>query len=244
MTDGSFITPKGYTRIHVSIGLQIRDREILDRFAEFLGGGVPVRIKTRSKDSGAYSRKPQVHVTFGCREVVADLMRYGMAPHKSFTAAFTGGMEFNRHAWRGAIDGDGSVALENRKPNGLPVIQFVGSKSMNEQFLDFVKSIAPKYRGTVAVRHYCSQPIYHSSVTGRSAKKLAEVLYGDCTVAIPRKLESARAIMAWQSQRREFCTVPDCLRKHLAKGMCSMHYTRAKDTTEKRRARHARVKCR
>jgi hypothetical protein len=89
------------------------------------------------------------------------------------------------------------VRRKKIKNGPIPVVSFVGTKQLVNQFIVFVKSICPACRATATKRH----SIFHAKIKGRSAKKLAEVLYRGATVALKRKSIKAHALMQWEPTR-------------------------------------------
>lgn len=190
MADGSVSDRGG-----VTINLQHTDRAILDELNTFLGDVYQVREV--ASPLGRYSNKPIARLSFYCRTVTADLASFGVVPRKTYGSRFTGGVEHNRHTWRGMIDGDGSICFHAE--SGYPSISLCGTKETVDQFEAFVLSISPS-NGTTT-RKTQSEHLFQLSVNGRHAKVLAGVLYGECNVALPRKLLLSRRAMQWEPQR-------------------------------------------
>lgn len=181
----------------VELSLELSDREIVDRLNMLTGGKCAVRVITR-RGRGAFGEKPQARIAFGCRKIVEDLARYGIGPRKSLTAVFAGGIETNRHAWRGVIDGDGSIFHRVLRPGGVPhpFISLVGSLALLEQFATYVAALSPGYSGTPRPAGK-NKPHYHIVTSGRHAQRLAANLYEGATIALTRKAIRAAEVMKW-----------------------------------------------
>ena len=69
------------------------------------------------------------------------LANYDLVPRKCFTAEIKGGIENNRHVWRGVINGDGSLGVRERKDSGrrVPYVYLTGSRSVWLQFRVFLE---------------------------------------------------------------------------------------------------------
>ena len=95
--------------------------------------------------------------------------------------------------FRGLIDGDGSLGLT---ANNFPFLSFVtSSKEIVNEYLNFLKSITDKEKtATANVR----DQVFNVAVYKEDAQKVAQTLYYQNCLALPRKLEKAKAILGWQ----------------------------------------------
>jgi hypothetical protein len=96
------------------------------------------------------------------------------------------------------VDGDGYVGIGRntyKRKSGVltetirPTLELCGSKYNCEQFLEFVKLVVPDTE-TQICKHSLAD-IYRVSLSGVVAVPVIYELYGDCTVALERKLKLA-----------------------------------------------------
>lgn len=184
MADGTINTPKGRSH-EIRLDLAEIDIEQVKSFRRFLKSSHKIHRHLSSK--GTYAGLLAV----SSQHLVSALGRFGVAPRKSHTARVIG-LEHDRHFWRGAVDGDGSLYWSSK---GLACLSFCGSQAMVAQFLDFVRAHAPDCRASVRP---CGS-IYRTALLGRHATRVIEVLYGECSVALARKLDRAKEMLRLRS---------------------------------------------
>lgn len=184
----------------VNLGVQMRDREVIDGLNEFVGGRYKVKVVTNYGEGG-YAGGPQARLAFSHPQMVSDLMRHGLTPRKSFTAELPPHLAFNRHVWRGLIDGDGFVSWNKGNPNKpVPVIGFIGSKAMVAQFVDFARSLSSGVDVGIRPRDRNEITVYSTYISGRHAKAFAQHVYSNCAAALSRKLRTAASVMMWEGK--------------------------------------------
>ncbi len=167
----------------LAIALAPRDHEHLSTIRELLGAEHPVLTAPNA-----------VRLTVTSLELVTDLCRWGVIPRKSLRAAPPAAGDLAphlwRHYWRGVIDGDGCLS----QTRGLPVVHLVGSLAVVRAFRAWCRRVAP---GSCARVH----PVgpgrrgFQFAMTGQRARLVIEALYGDATVALPRKAARARQLL-------------------------------------------------
>ncbi|MFL6398808.1 MAG: hypothetical protein ACJ72J_04415 [Nitrososphaeraceae archaeon] len=176
----------------IALHLKAEDLPHLLKFREFVGSSHRV---------GSYINKiwqnTSCSLSFSSEKMANALAKYGFVPNKCFIAEIKGGVEFNRHLWRGVIDGDGSLGIYVRKNlNGgvrrVPYITITGTKNVCLQFKIFVEKELGEPMPPNVVFYKKS---YLFMVEGRRAVKAIKLLYSDCTVALERKLIKAREII-------------------------------------------------
>jgi hypothetical protein len=213
MADGC-ITGSGPIKHCVTFGLAARDHQTVERLRVFLGCSHPVRISKNRCSNGKDYETARFSVMSA--RLVEALARYGIAPRKSLTAEAKGGVEHNRHFWRGVIDGDGSVAVYGRRRRRQPVISLIGSRRLVEQFIDFAYSIAPTAQAGITR----NKSMWGVKFTDRFAQQIVPALYDNCVVALPRKLLAAQEVVEWTSagshrqQRGEYRGVYPRIHRH------------------------------
>lgn len=191
ITDGS-VSDRGC----VSLSLDAEDRHTVERLSSFLGGKYKVRTYTPKPGDGRHGRGDYVRISFQSTHVTKTLNSYGIVPRKGCVAVLADSLTSNRHVWRGAVDGDGSLFFDTRRH--YPILSLVGSERFVTQFAAFVQLHCPEWKGSPRP---AAKSIYQTVVSGRHAKVLARVLYTNSTVHLDRKKLLADQFMAWEPQR-------------------------------------------
>lgn len=175
-----FLTADGNvygTRIQVN--LKSSDKKHLESFASTLGYDGAVRdTKTHSKQTG----KTYVGATlsFRSKHMAGSLAKYGVVPRKSYTSTpWSGPSELMRHYWRGMVDGDGWVLLDNRS---RLVVGLCGTERICAGFASFVAG------QQVAHKTHKAGSIRAVSYTGEPAISVRNLLYKDAHIALERKV--------------------------------------------------------
>jgi hypothetical protein len=191
MADGC-ISHQGGTR-RVILELQAGDRAHVEAFAAFLGAGRKL-IEVPAKSRIAYGRtihiRASVRFHATSRRLADALARYGVVPRKSKTAEARL-LEGNAHFWRGVVDGDGYLGFQDGVRGRTPVLSLCGSEPLVRQFQAFVRMVT---RSRTSV--YFGRGAWNLTHSRCLAVRLAETLYGDATVALPRKLAIAQEMIA------------------------------------------------
>lgn len=159
------------------------DGEHVRRLADALGSNKPV-----------CSRPGFVYASFDSWRLVECLERLGLTPRKSATVEpWNGPADLMPHYWRGLFDGDGSIGKVRTRTDWC--LSICGSRACVEAFADWAMSIS----GGTAIPHPARKGSFcwRWAVTGgRKAQLLADALYGNATVALPRKRETAALLRA------------------------------------------------
>ena len=94
--------------------------------------------------------------------------------------------------FRGLIDGDGSLGLT---ANGFPFLSLVtSSSSIVEDYLKFIQQITNKAKTS---KPNVRDKAFNIAVYKEDAQIIAEKLYYKNCLAIPRKIEKAKEVLAW-----------------------------------------------
>lgn len=119
------------------------------------------------------------------------LERLNVGPRKSATLQpWSGPNHLMRHYWRGMVDGDGCIHDVRTRPDWS--VGLAGSRYAVEAFGEWARLIT----GTRAQPRRAKGDCWDFTVTGtRMPQHLAATLYADVTVALPRKLALAQALM-------------------------------------------------
>jgi len=186
MADGSISQIKthanGGITPYVTLKLQLADLEHLKKYRKSIDSTHPISVY---KDKEGHR---SCRLGFSAKKLAATLAQYGVLPRKSISATIRGGLEYNKDVWRGIIDGDGSLGN-----NGKRRLTLYGSYSLVLQFKEFVEKImgvpihsSPQQR----------RSIYSITLCGSLAVNVVRILYEGCSLALARKLEKAKLIMA------------------------------------------------
>jgi len=177
--DGSVAAPRGSGQASLSVGLSLRDVQHLIKLRAFLGC------------NGAISESPVRNTCqFSVRSNrlasrLLELGRYGPAIHADLAAS----VDF----WRGAFDGDGTLGRYRVPPTERyrSQVGMVGSLMMMEGFSIFLES-----HGFRRLRPRPTKNIYQVATTGAPAEGIVSLLYEKPLVALTRKHETAKRVLA------------------------------------------------
>lgn len=181
----------------ISLYLSAQDLCHIESFRAFLGSSHPIRVHEFTGSDGTIRRVAAISIASVA--LANALSRYGVTERKTFTAKASDELASNRHFWRGCFDGDGSIYFAHDIQKGRYLrtracISFVGSRLILEQYASFVRSIS----GTRAFANHLQRAkgVMEMKVSGRSdVRIIVESLYGNCTVALPRKSELAKMVL-------------------------------------------------
>lgn len=182
----------------IALRLAEGDRAHVEAFRVFLRGTQPVyRVERVVRlPNGQPKHSVCYGLTVTSSRLAAALGRFGVLPRKSEDAAacFRGGAERSADAWRGAVDGDGTIGLyrDAADPSVLRAsLSVLGTFTLARQFADFVRPLVPKYRGAP-----CREKgLWKLCLTGGSAMPVIRALYGHGGPALARKAAIAATIL-------------------------------------------------
>ena len=180
----------------IGIVLQARDEGHIVKFLSFLKCNSKITASTKIMPSGTIAHLRHVRIT---SQALADsLETYGVRERKTYSAVAGPKIEFNRHFWRGMVDGDGcimSTAMNRGKVTRCPVIGLVGTPTIVRQFRNFILRVVTG--GVVRIAKCAhSRVISQLNVSGDTARILARVLYQDAIVSLDRKRGRALQILS------------------------------------------------
>jgi hypothetical protein len=175
MADGC-ILETGTSSPEIRLVLSEKDREHIEKFKTFLGSTHKISIQ---KPRGYIGSKPSVRLSIYSQGIADALSKYGVVSNKTKRTKVSL-LEYNRHFWRGVVDGDGWVGVSK---DGYFRLDLVGSRFLLEQFVAYVKSICPN--SPISVRPH--KGIFRVGLGGSTAFLVASNLYYDAAIALPRK---------------------------------------------------------
>lgn len=200
MADG-WVRPSKHNRTpSIGTSIAIADVELLYKINKAMTSNKKIYISTKGHC------QPQATLMFTSKKLVYDLGLLGVVPRKSLIAKVCSVLQYNRHFWRGVIDGDGCFYLHKNKYYNIFI--HCGSRALMQQWCEFLSYAGIK--NNKVHNQYCSNGIQgiqkHTLYTvskGASADvaRIASVLYNDCTIYLDRKKAFAdMAIQAYWGQ--------------------------------------------
>lgn len=168
----------------VALTLKREDLPHLYAFRDFMGGSQKIIFPTASSARYAF-RSKRVREQLAC---------YGLLGKHQHAEKAAQKLAENRDFWRGVVDGDGYVSLAKRSGRNThhARLELVGWQGLVEQFWCFSKPISGG--SSVLVRRHKS--IFRVAYSGVAAERLIMALYEGSAVALPRKSNAARNILA------------------------------------------------
>jgi hypothetical protein len=142
------------------------------------------------------------------------------------------GLENSRHFWRGVVDGDGH--LKNRDGLDTDIIILTGaSYDLVVQFEGFIKCNIEGAEVTIKAKEEDSRysKLYRVYVYSQTARMLAKLLYGDCHVALDRKLSQAQKMFRVWPRSRSYVALLDMEKKRCATQSDSLSNLAFSDTS-------------
>lgn len=166
----------------IYLKLQLGDIEILQGLKEYIKSSN--KITTSSTfDKRTLKTYSYCSFSFSSTEVISRLRGLGLTERKSCKESCPSIFKYNRHFWRGVLDGDGCINAG--KAN---MISLVGSESLLKDFLTFCKEVVGISRdypitsnGKMKVIQICSY---------ENCKKVLDHLYRDSNYRLTRKYET------------------------------------------------------
>lgn len=125
------------------------DTELLIKIKEEINTQAEVKTyKTKtSLPQGGYCESEMSSLLLCSKEMVEDVIKYGITPNKSLTLSPNYDLipkEFWKDFWRGYIDGDGTFGIYSQKK--ILQLSFVSSKLMAESTKEKILSIFPDFK--------------------------------------------------------------------------------------------------
>jgi hypothetical protein len=180
----------------VILSLNVRDIEMIRAFKKAFGSNSHITIQKQLKSvrGGKEFLSTSAAIRVRSRRLCAALAGYGILPGKTFRPRMAKGIppQFERHFWRGAVDGDGWVVLSNR-PNGSIqfIVGFTGDKKIVRAFQHFCRQQCPT-RAQIKP----NGPIHQFVITDWFAFDVARLMYGKSTISLRRKHDRYKTALA------------------------------------------------
>lgn len=123
LADGNIYYPKKRSK-QLNFGLKESDYEHLEKFKKFIGS-----------NKSLYYNNKSVFISFYSNKIVNKLEEYGITRKKSLVAKVPKQLKNNRHFWRGMIDGDGWICVNNASSDRIGLC---GTLDIINNFKDFI----------------------------------------------------------------------------------------------------------
>lgn len=172
----------------VSITVNSKDKEILEKFIDKAKLKSSVRSRERFDQRTGKSYQSS-SVAFTNKALVSGLVNLGLRPRKSTKETVPHEMKFDKHFWRGLIDGDGSVSNRNGK---YPILNLCGSKEVCECFIEFCNECVLE---TEPYLRQVKDNFYSVTYNGKKSLPLIKYIYEDSKIYLSRKKNIAEEIL-------------------------------------------------
>lgn len=168
----------------VSISLQDKDKEILEKFKIDLKYTGPLLIINKSGN-----RQNQIKLTITSSELVNDLLKHGLYPNKGTTLTFPSTVpeKLQHHFIRGYFDGDGCVYAN--KKSGDYLFSMVGPKDFLIKVQDIlINSLALNRTKLYNPKNCKTTQLHVLTYQGQqNLNKICNLIYQNATVFLNRK---------------------------------------------------------
>lgn len=167
-----------YSKGRITLGIHPKDVEILENLKAYVGTKNNIFLGESKEDKRTGKRYLKASFTFQDDDINSRLVALGMEERKSTKEKCPEIFRYNRHFWRGMIEGDGSISKTSNE------FTLVGSQEIVQALGDYCKFLFPecnpKYyiKGSLHVFSLCSK-VY--------SKQILDELYRDCKYKLSRK---------------------------------------------------------
>lgn len=173
---GWLVTDGWVRKDNISIELQRGDIEILDNFKNYMQSSNEIFHRDRLQPSGFVSE--MCSFGFSHRPVLERLTSLGLVERKSFITYCPEVFKYNRHFWRGVIEGDGHISTSSNR------MQLTGSYQLTKDFMDYCSFLNPNIRITQSSK----VNVFDARVSNyNDVKLILDELYRECTLKLSRK---------------------------------------------------------
>ena len=188
------------------LALMASDAHHVEKFRQAIGAiSANVSVDERPKRKvihGKVSWTKQARLTITSPRMAQALAGYGVIPKKTGRTVMPTGVpdRLISHGWRGAVDGDGWIALAKgsgkRRPQAM--IGFTGDRPVVESWQEFCLKYVPT-KASIQPNH----SVWKFTVTDSFAIGIGGVLYRDASLFLERKREQFERILDAYRQRTD-----------------------------------------
>ena len=177
--DGHLGHPNGSGTYFVSIGLNEKDWEHLEKFKAFVKTNKPLQLDNINRATV---------ITVFSRKMYLDIVKYGITANKTYEVHLDPILQYNRDFWRGVIDGDGTVSFVSHSnkilpPKPYPSLRLAGNDNILDYFYNYCKAVDD----TISFRKYPRPGTAGSIVISHNAEHILDALYKDSSIYLERK---------------------------------------------------------
>lgn len=152
------------------IAILMNDRDVVEK--------IDKAISTKARSRVKQVKDGRFRLRIENNKLYNEVLDLGIKPNKSKTLKIPRVCKFNRHFWRGMIDGDGWISCKE--------IGLCGTISVCKDFLNFVKSLKINTNSHVLVDK-TSTNFARIKINGQFAKQLGTILYQNALIYGERK---------------------------------------------------------
>lgn len=169
-----------YSKGRITLALHTKDVEVLENLKNYVGTRNSIYVGNSKVDVRTGKSYPKCSFTFQDDDINTRLELLGMEERKSTREKCPKVFKYNRHFWRGMIEGDGCISKTTNE------ISLVGSEEVVRGFGEYCNLLFPEckpkfyVKGTIHVFSLCSK-LY--------SKQILDELYRDCKYKLSRKHE-------------------------------------------------------
>lgn len=176
---GWLLTDGCLSKKSVSLELSSQDEEILLNLKSYLESSNTIRRRSRV-DSRTGNTYRQSSFAFSHTTILERLKAFGFESKKSLNEKCPEQLAFNRHFWRGVIEGDGHIAKNSFR------LEVCGGKELAEAFASYCTAICPEYTPKVKM----NGKMYVGYVSSKyQIKKILDEIYKECNYKLSRKYQ-------------------------------------------------------
>lgn len=183
MADGCVRHPKGWSS---TVTLELIDLDVIEKFQKAVNSDGSI---TKSERKRRVGDNPTYTATIRSNKMAEDLAKYGVVWNKTYdTQRLRCDIpnSLKPHFLRGMFDGDGSIYISKGDR------WFISLTNKHVPFLedvqDWLQEVVPNLK---RVKTYDGKSVARITYSGRTAKRVCEVLYGNAKVSMQRKKELA-----------------------------------------------------
>lgn len=185
----------------IEVSLAEQDAGHLEKLRLFLKSNHPIKTHARHGDGGAFpNASARARLAIYSTPLARSLVARGCWPGKTSRAQVPIGMAEDVDFWRGVVDGDGHVsssvvaARGNKRAHRTYAIGVVGTHEVCAGFLSFAEFKVGRPAQNVKVIDHGN--FSSARIAGQRAVRLMQAFYSDDVVALDRKSQAAKAIIA------------------------------------------------
>jgi len=176
---GWLLTDGCLSKKSVSLELSSQDEEILLNLKNYLQSSNTIRRRSRV-DSRTGNTYHQSSFAFSHATILERLKAFGFDAKKSLNEKCPEQLAFNRHFWRGVIEGDGHIAKNSFR------LEVCGGKELAESFACYCATICPEYTPKVTLNGKMHVGYVSSKY---QIKKILDEIYKECNYKLSRKYQ-------------------------------------------------------